>query len=301
MPNTYITPSIISRVGLATLYNNMILGGLVWRDFDPDFSGKVGDTINVRRPAVFTATEFDRSKGIDIQDVTESSIPVALDTIADVSFEVTSEELTLDIDDFAARLLNPAMMAIVQKVDTDIANKLSATATGPGGGGTATIASVGSDPFLKAREILTRNKFPVSGRNGVLSPEATSSALADPLFVQAQQAGTTDALRNANVGRAFGIDTYESGQLGYGAGAAGEADGLAFHTTAVTLASRALQAPYGVATEMVAIESFQGLTLRTVYQYDITKKQDVVSIDFLYGLATTRASGAVLLDYHKGS
>ena len=154
-----------------------------------------------------------------------------------MSFEVTSEELTLDIDDFAARLLNPAMMAIVQKVDTDIANKLSATATGPGGGGTATIASVGSDPFLKAREILTRNKFPVSGRNGVLSPEATSSALADPLFVQAQQAGTTDALRNANVGRAFGIDTYESGQLGYGAGAAGEADGLAFHTTAVTLAS----------------------------------------------------------------
>lgn len=299
--NTFITPHLISRVGLATLYNNLVLAGLVWRDFDPDFAGKVGDTITVRRPAVFTADEFDRDTGIVLQDVVEDSIPVTLDTIADVSFPVTSEELTLDIDDFAARLLTPAMMAIAVKVDTDLGNALCAAATGSGGGGTVTEASVASDALVLARERLTRKKLPLTERSGVLSPEGTSAALSDPLFVHAQIAGTTDALRNANVGRAFGIETYESGTLGYGPGAVGEADGLAFHRTAVTLASRALQAPTGVAPNMVSIESFRGLTLRCVYSYDVHKKQDVVSLDFLYGIAATRPQGAVVLDFHKGS
>lgn len=301
MTNTFITPTMIARVGLATLYNNMVLAGLVWRDFDPDFAGKQGDTINVRKAAVFDANEFNRSTGIILQDIDEASVPVTLNNIADVSFPVTTEELTLKIDDFATRLLTPAMQAIIQKVDTDIGSALIAAATGSGGGGTVSMVSVASDALVHARERLTRNKLPVTERYAVLSPEGTSAALSDPLFVQAQMAGSTDALRNANVGRAFGVDTYESGQFGAGPGPIGQADGVAFHTTAVTLASRTLQAPNGVAPSMYAIENFQGLALRVVYQYDIKYKQDVVSVDFLYGLAATRPEGAVVVDLHQGS
>jgi P22 coat protein - gene protein 5 len=301
MPNTFITPTVIARVGLATLYNNLVLAGLVWRDFDPDFTGKQGDTINVRKPAVFTANDFSRASGIVMQDVTEGSVPVVLNKLADVSFPVTSEELTLKIDDFANRLLVPAMLAIGQKVDTNIALALIAAATGAGGGGTVSMTSVASDAMVHARERLTRKMLPTTERYGVLSPEGTSAALLDPLFVQAQMAGTTDALRNANVGRAFGIDTYESGQLGSGPGAAGQTDGVAFHRTAVTLASRTLQAPNGVAPNQYAIENFQGLALRVVQQYDIKYKQDVVSVDFLYGIAATRPEGAVVVDLHQGS
>ena len=299
--NTFITPAMVAKVGLATLYNNMVLAGLVWRDFDTDFSGKVGDTVNIRKPPVFTANTFNRANGIVVQDATESSVPVKLDTIADVSFAVTTEDLTLRIDDFRTRLLTPALMALVQRIDTDLANAVIAAATGGGGGGTVTMSSVASDALVKAREILTRNKLPQTERYGILSPEGTSAALTDPLFVQAQMAGTTDALRNANVGRAFGIDTYESGTFGYGPGAAGQADGVAFHRTAVTLVSRTLQAPQGVAPNMYAIENFQGLALRVVYGYDVKYKQDIVSVDMLYGVKPTRPEGAVVLNFGKGS
>ena len=297
----FITPSMVARVGLATLYNNMVLGGLVWRDFDSDFSGKVGDTVNIRKPPVFTANVFNRATGIVIQDTIESSVPVVLNTIADVSFAVTAEDLTLRIDDFRTRLLTPALNALVVKIDTDLANALVAAATGGGGGGTVTMSSVGSDALIKAREVLTRNKLPVSERYAVLSPEATTAALSDPLFVQAQQAGSTDALRNANVGRAFGTETYESGTFGYGPGAAGQADGVAFHRTAVTLVSRPLQAPQGVAPNMYAVENYQGLTIRVVYGYDIAHKQDLVSLDMLYGTKATRPEGAVVTNFGKGS
>src|SRR3954453_22390489 len=62
--NDLITPSVIARLGLATLYNNFVLAGLVWRDFDPEFRAKVGDTITIRKPAVFTARNFVRATGI---------------------------------------------------------------------------------------------------------------------------------------------------------------------------------------------------------------------------------------------
>lgn len=301
MPNDFITPSLVARLGLATLYNTTVLAGLVWRDFDEDFTGKQGDTINIRRPAVFTAQDFNRATGIVLQAVDENTVPVTLDKLADVSFPVTSEELTLKIDDFAARLLTPAMEAIVQKVDTALGEAIVDAAKGPGGGGTAVMDSKANDLMIEAREKLTRNKLPATGRYGILSPEATSKALADPLFVEADKSGSTDALREASLGRVFGIDTYESQAFGYGANDVGRADGAAFHRTAVTLASRALQAPMGVASSQVAVESFKGLTLRVVYTYDSKYKQDVISVDFLYGIAATRPEGAVALDMGIGS
>ena len=93
-----------------------------------------------------------------LQDIAEDGVPVTLDKLADVSFPVTTEELTLDIDDFAGRLLTPAMLAIVEAVDTALVTELESAATGTGGGGTATGGSA-SEAMIKAREKLTINKL----------------------------------------------------------------------------------------------------------------------------------------------
>ena len=301
MPNEIITPSTVARVGLATLYNTTVLGGLVWRDFDEAFTGKQGDTITIRRPAVFEALDFNRATGIVLQDIEEDAIPLKLDHLADVSFPVTAEELTLSIDDFSNRLLAPAMEAIVQKVDGALAAAAIDAATGPGGGGTVTMDENASDAFIDAREVLTTNKLPLTNRYGVLSPAGTSEALRDPLFTPVNTSGSTDALREASIGRVFGIDTFESQAFGTGPGDVGQADGVVFHQSAITLASRALQAPMGVSTSQVAVESYKGLTLRCVYDYDVKYKQDIISVDFLYGTAATRPEGAVALDLGQGS
>jgi P22 coat protein - gene protein 5 len=300
MANTFITPSVIARTGLATLYNTIVLAGLVWRDFDSDFSGKQGDTITIRKPATFDVEEFDRSKGITLQDVVEDSTDVKLDTIANVSFPVTDEQMTLEIDDFQGRLLNPAMEAIAQKVDGDLANALVAAAESEG-----QLAAKGGEPanfaFRGARTILSRNNLPVTGRVAVLSPEGISVSLGDPLLIKANESGSTDALREANIGRLLGLDTYESQTFGAGPGPRGSADGVAFHRTAVTLATRPLQAPRGVAASQVEIASFRGLSLRVVYAYNNTFKQDEISLDMLYGIADTRPEAAVELDFGQGS
>lgn len=365
-----LTSQTIAARALAVLYNNAVLAGLVFRDYDPAFAGRQGDTIMVRRPWTPVAKEFDRATGIELQSVNEHSLPLSLDTLADVSFPVTTEELTLEIDEFSERLLAPAMEAIAQKVDGDLATAIVAAAaggtpiaitataatdtvnapkhpfangvkvefpslTGGGagltagtdyyvidaatntfkvsatrggaaidittdatagtaravGGGTVSrsVGEVASDALLRARTVLSANRLPVTERATVLSALATQEALSDPLFAAADKSGSTDGLREASLGRVFGLDTYESQVYA-------DADGVVFHRQAVALATRTLEKPMGVAQEQVSVESYKGLGLRVVRDYDIDKKQDVVSIDFLYGIRDWRAEGAIALD-----
>lgn len=303
MPNTFITPSVIASRGLATLYNNSILAGLVWRDFDAEFTGKVGDTITIRKPAVFEADLFDTTaRTTDWQDATEDSVALVLDRIRHVPFLVTDEQMTLEISNFQEQLLDPAMQALVQGIDGDIAEGLVDAAEGAGGGGTIVQGSEpGNYPFRKAREKLTRNKLPLMDRHAALSPEATTEVLGDELLVAVDKSGATDALREAIVGRVFGFETYETQVLGYGANDAGQADGVAWHRSAYVLAVRPLQKPRGVAQENYSVQNFKGLSLRVIYSYNPDAKQDQVTVDIMYGRKATRPEGVVELDFGQGS
>lgn len=308
MANTFITPTVIAGRALATLYNTIVLAGLVWRDFDEDFTGKQGETVTVRKPAVFTATDFNRANGVTLQQVTENSTTVTLDTIPDMAVAVTDEEMTLHIDDFGERVLTPMMEAVVQKIDGELAEELIDAAESSGGGGTAAIAD---DPaatnrpsyvFRKSLAILGRNKLPAANRYAVLSPEAHAEVLGEDLIVAVDKSGSTDALRNAIIGRLHGFETYGSIQsFGLGAGDRGVADGVAFHRDAVVLATRTLALPRGLAENQYSVQNYKGLGLRVTYDWNSNKKQDEVAVDILYGIGTLRKEASVQLDFGQGS
>jgi hypothetical protein len=311
---TLITMEQIANRALATLINESVLIGLISRDYDSSFSGKQGDTVNVRVPMTFTSTRFDRATGITLQDPAEDSFPIVLDEIADVSFAVTSEDLTLTIDDFAGRLLQPAMQAIIEQVEGDVVEELVDAANQvanpsgdyveqqTGGGVVATPdADHPAQVLIPARVKLNRNKLPTMNRFAVFSPEASGDVIGDPTMHEADKRGNTDGLVEAAIGRKFGFDSYETNYLGYGAGDKGQADGVAFHRDAITLATRTLELPLGKTAGQAAVAQYKGLGLRVVYDYDITYKQTVCSVDFLYGTRAVRPQGAVELNLSQGS
>lgn len=302
---TLITPSVIASSALATLYNSTILLPLVNRDYDSDFQGKQGDTITVRTPASFTVDEFNRATGIVLQDPAEGSFTVTLNKLLDVSFPITTEELTLELERFEERLVNPAMEAIAQDVDGRLAEGLVDAANTAGGGGvvTGTGTSAGDQhaAFRAARRVLSRNKLPFSERYYVVSPEGVEAITGDNLVLQANTSGSTQALREGAVGRMSGFDGYESQVFGLGPDDKGQADGVAFHRSAVAAVTRTLERPMGLAPSQVAVQNYKGLGLRVVRDYDVDKKQDVISIDTLIGVSTIRKEAAVELDFGQGS
>jgi hypothetical protein len=301
MTNTIITPSLIAKTALATLHHSLVFANLVWRDFDADFTGKQGDTVTIRKPATFTAEEFDRSNGIQLQEIKENSTTVELDTIANVSVPVTDEEMTLEIESFETQVLNGMVFAIAEKIDGDLAELAVDTANGGGGGGVADGSTKPTDAYRGALAILGRNKLPLTERFAVVSPEAHADVLGQDELIKVNESGTPNGLRNGLIGDLIGFRNYTTGVLGFGPGNKGEADGVAFHRQALALIVRPLNTPKGVADNQVARESFNGLSMRVVYAYNSNKKQDEVSVDVLYGKKALRPEGAVELDFKVGS
>lgn len=272
MANTILTPDIIAREALMVLRNNAVMANLVHRDYSSEFVAGVGDTITVRKPASFTAKEFGGE--IEVQDATENSVTVKMDKHLDVSFAVTSKQMTLDIEDFSKQLLVPAMQAFLNKID----GYLLGLAKGVTNSVTATEDA--RNDVVDARAFLTKGAAPLTDRNLVVGSDMEADLLKTDLFVSAEKVGDNGtALREASLGRKLGLDCY----VDQNADTAG-IEGVAFHKNAFALVTRPLAAPSGAGK--AAIVDYDGFGLRVVYDYDINNKTDVVSIDMLCGVAT---------------
>lgn len=301
MANTLLSPAVIARAALATLYEVTIGAQLVHRDYDTEFVSKVGDTVTVRKPATFEATEFDPATGIVIQNATETGVPVVLNHFADTSFAVTSRDMTLKIENFSEQLLDPAMESIAQKIDRDLFKEFRAGITQTVGGTGVKAGREYNRPeaLIDAGTILNINAVPPTERRAVIGPQMNGDWIDADLIKQVNTSGSTEALREAYLGRRlFGFDPYWSQHIEQPAanpavGAPTTEVGIAFHRTAVTLVTRQLELPQGAAN--AAIASYKGFGVRVVIGYDQSKKQDVVSIDTLYGIKVLDAKRAVLI------
>lgn len=273
MANTILTPEIIAREALMVLRNNAVMANLVHRDYSSEFVGGVGDTITVRKPATFVANEYNGS--IEVQDAQETSVAVKMDKHLDVSFAVTAKELTLDIADFSKQFLVPAMQAFADKVDKYlIALESEATSRHPHADG-----AIAPADMIAARKFLTENAAPMADRRFVVGATAEADLLGNELFVSAEKVGDTAALKEASLGRKFGMDIYVDQNI---AKNGNYTPSIAFHKNAMALVTRPLALPNGAAK--AAIVNYDGFSLRVVYGYDMNTKTDTISIDMLCGV-----------------
>lgn len=185
---------------------NCVMAGLVHRDYSGEFVAGVGDTVTIRKPATFEAKEFNRTNGIDIQDAAEGGVTVRLDKLLDVSFEVTSEQLTMDIANFSSQLLQPAMQSFAQKIDLYL---LGLYKDVPDAVGTAGTTPAAISAITDARQRLNENLVPFAQRRLVIDPAAENAFLQLSTFHEADKVGDDGtALREASLGRKFGFDIY---------------------------------------------------------------------------------------------
>lgn len=294
MANTLITPEMIADMAIANLYDNAVMAGLVNRNYENEFVNQVGDTVNARVPTTFEVNDFDRSNGsgeITVQAAEESSVPIKLDKFKDVSFAVTSEDWTLNVQDFNQQFVTPAMNAINQQIDKDVLS-LQTDVTAVVGNGSSANAWNEALVLTDAMGTLDGASVPRENRRMVADAQATAKWVADPIFHQADKRGGTAGLTNAEIGRKFTFDNYMDQNAGNTVNTNMHA--LAFHRDAFTLVTRPLAPPRGASN--ATTRSYNGIGLRLVYDYDIRSKQDIVSIDVLYGVQTLKPEMAVLVE-----
>ncbi len=188
MPNTFVTVKNIARQALPRLIENLVFPNLVHRDFSEDFELGKGATIQIRKPVVLSAEEFDGE--INPQNVTEDTIDVTLNKLATVDVAFTALERATNVDDLNRIFIEPAAIALAQKINSDGLALLGEVTAG------AAADPKSLDAFAQASKVLSKANVPVSPRYGVWSPDAEADFRTVPSIVNAEKSGSTEALRN---------------------------------------------------------------------------------------------------------
>lgn len=204
MANTFLTPQIIAREALIRLKGNLGLANEVYRDYSNEY-GQIGDTITIRKPATFVADEFGGT--INLQDIGEGKVPVKMDTHLDVSVEATTKQMTLDIQNFGTQVLDGATLAIAEGINNKVAKTASQKIpfyTGTAGTTPDTLRLGFTEPMKQ----MNINKVPNNNRRLFFDPVAQAELLNIDTVVEADKSGSTQALREASMGRIMGFETF---------------------------------------------------------------------------------------------
>ena len=167
MANTLLTPTAVTREALRILHQKLNFVGTVLRQYDSSFAksgAKIGDSLKIRLPNQYTVRT---GASLSTQDIVESSVTLQVATQKGVDTTFTSDDLTMDLDDFSERILEPAMSVLAANIESDamsmykdVYNHITDV------GATVTVADV-----LNAGKVLTDNLAPYDNRTLNLSTQ----------------------------------------------------------------------------------------------------------------------------------
>lgn len=205
MANTFVTTKHIARQTLPRLLEQLVFPNLVYRDFSSQFMAGAGDTIRIRKPVTLVAQDFSQGTPVVEQDVTDSTIDVTLDKLATVDVGFGAIESATNVDDLNRLVIEPAAIALAQKINGDglaLAGLISQTC---GVAGTTPDALA---DFADAARVLDDAGVPAGMRRGVWDTAAMAKFRQLGDIVNADKSGSTEALRAGSIGNIFGIDNY---------------------------------------------------------------------------------------------
>ena len=206
MANNFKNTSLVTKIAVKEFLNAMVLGQKVDRQLDSQFQ-KVGASIQVRRPVMFEST--DGPTLTTASDIEERSATVILDRRKKIHFEITSQDMTLDVDEMTERYIKPAMVELAQQVELAIAEVYVniGNFTGTAGTSPSTLLAV-----AQAGAVLT--KLGVEKSNRCLAVDADASVtLANGLKDVFPDSIAKKAIEEAMVGRYGSWDIIESNSL----------------------------------------------------------------------------------------
>lgn len=205
--NNLLTTDLITKEALRLLKNNLTMGKLVHRDNEKHFSQKVGDTISIRLPNRYKASD---GRVLVKQPLANRVTTLTVDQHKHVGLEYTMNDLTLSIERFAQLHLASAMSQLADTVDRAIFLTAKKAFHSSGTPGTRPGAFI---DFANAAAKQSMYGVPNDGmRRCMLSPFMCAS-LSDQVTTLLQNGMVKEAYEKGYKGPVANLDVYESQNL----------------------------------------------------------------------------------------
>jgi hypothetical protein len=189
------------------LHQKLAFVGTIERQYDDSFAkdgAKIGTTLQIRLPNRYVSAV---GATVTASDTTETSVGLTVATQRNVAMNFLTSELTLSIDDFSERVIDPAMAVIAAGVENDAFQMALDVYQQVGTAGTIPTALL---TYLQAAARLDQSLAPRTNRCLQLPPldAATIVDALKGLFQDSQ--AISKQYREGIMGRTSGFDWYNN-------------------------------------------------------------------------------------------
>jgi hypothetical protein len=162
---------MITRKSLEILENNLVISRNVNRQYDDSFAiegAKIGSTLRIRLPDRALVTD---GAALQVQDDNEQYTTLTVASQKHIGVNFTSAELTMQLDDFAERVLKPRVSQLASSVDADVASVYKNIYNAVGTPGSTPSTSL---VLLQAQQKLNEFATPMNTRYATVNPAANA-------------------------------------------------------------------------------------------------------------------------------
>jgi hypothetical protein len=289
---------LVAAEALAPIVGNLVLGGLVNRDYERTLA-QAGDTVNIAIPPIMAANVIGEGGTVTNQQPNLGNAQIVLNTHVESTFSIPDVTKAIAVPDLLQTYVQPAIIAIAEKIETDILSLYSNfTANTPVGS-----ASSITESFIDSAETaLFTAKVPTNQPKFLLVSAGTFSAMRQiSRFTEFQTMG----FAAGGPGGTNGIETANMAGAG-SMGANGKIKdflvfrsqfvqkpstttyNIAFARDAIGLAIRSLAQPIPGTGAVAAYTEMGNFGLRIIMSYAPNSLAQQFTVDCLYGVAVIR-------------
>lgn len=197
----------ITAAALDTVKNNCQMASRVARRWDGDYlqSTKIGDTLNVRVPGFYP---YRSGASANPTGYNDSYVPVVL-AQGGADIQLTSKELTLNVDEFKQNVVKPLMATVYQQIDASIIAQSKLFNQFYGKVGTA-VTNI--TPFLDAKAVMeTQSAVRDDGKlSGLLNPYMQAGMIGGMASYLNPTKEISEQYRIGSIGNAGGLDFFST-------------------------------------------------------------------------------------------
>ncbi len=286
---------LVAAEALPALMSNLVMGNLVNRDFEPQMA-RAGDTINVPITPSLVANNIGETGTVITQNPNLTNAQITLNNHLEASFQIPDVTKTLAYPDLLRTYLQPAVVAIAEKVESDLlALAPSFTANTPVG----TAGAALTEATVEAAETALFNaRIPQSEPRYLVVDGTTYSQLRSiQRFSEYQAAGEAGlkALIDGEIGRLKSFYVFRSQLVAKTGTAPVTTWNLGFGRNAMGLVIRRLPQPLPGTGAVAEYAEMGNFGMRVVMSYQPNTLAQQFTVDILYGVGVLRNNQGIVV------
>ncbi|HXN45348.1 MAG TPA: P22 phage major capsid protein family protein [Bryobacteraceae bacterium] len=279
---------LVAVDALPALMGNLVMGNLVNRDFEPTLA-QGGDTVNVPIPPTLVANNLSEGGTVQTQNPSLGNAQIVLNTHAEATFLVPDVTKVLAVPDLLKLYMQPAMVALAEKIETDLMNTYASfTSNLPVG----TPGTPITEAVVDAAETeLFQAKLPAAEPRFLVMDATSYSALRQiDRFSEYQTAGEAGlhALIDGTVGKMKDFFIFRSQFVAKTGSSPVTTHNLAFAKSALGLVIRRLPQPLPGTGAIAEYAELGNFGMRVILSYQPNTLAQQFTVDVLYGVGVLR-------------